>query len=97
MRGSIAIYFTQPSMFHTLSRVFSKCRRCRHFSFHPFLCVRLGQSLREGPHILPSGLFFINTNYCVESVFCAYATFINEARGPWETKLKVSVLCLSSG
>uniref|UniRef100_A0A8C7X3F6 GH18 domain-containing protein n=1 Tax=Oryzias sinensis TaxID=183150 RepID=A0A8C7X3F6_9TELE len=57
------------TIWHTpsLSRVSSIARRCRHFSFHPFLCVRLGQSLREGPHIFPLSLLFININYCVES------------------------------
>ena len=55
------------------------------------MCVGLreGQSLRGGPHILPSSLFFINHNLCVESgvrtfsaPFCAYASFINETPDP---------------
>uniref|UniRef100_A0A8C9XQ12 Nucleoporin 58 n=1 Tax=Sander lucioperca TaxID=283035 RepID=A0A8C9XQ12_SANLU len=31
------------------------------------MCVRVGQSLCGGPHILPSSLFFINHNLCVGS------------------------------
>ena len=73
--------FTQ---FHTLSRVSSICRRCRHFSFHPFLCVRLGQSVCERPHIFPSSLLFINTNYCVESGVRLLLCIRNVYKwGPW--------------
>ena len=44
------------------------------------MCVGLweGQSLRGGPHILPSSSFFINHNFAWEVAFCAYASFINE-------------------
>ena len=51
------------------------------------MCVGLreGRSVRGGPHILPSSLFFINHNLCVGSgvrtfsaPLCAYASFINE-------------------
>ena len=31
------------------------------------LCVRMGQSLRGGPHIFPSSSFFINRKQCVET------------------------------
>ena len=58
------------------------------------MCVRMGQSLRGGPHILPSSLFFINQNLCVGSgvrtfsaPFCAYATFINETLEPLYPKM----------
>uniref|UniRef100_A0A8C8DNN3 Neural EGFL like 1 n=1 Tax=Oryzias sinensis TaxID=183150 RepID=A0A8C8DNN3_9TELE len=74
MRGSIVLY--------SFSRVSSICRRCRHFSFHLILCVRLGQSLREGPHIFPSSLLFINLNYCVENgvrlLLCLIIFFLSD-------------------
>ncbi len=61
-------------------------RLCRQFPFSSKLCVRMGQSLLRGAHILPSSLFFIDHNLGVEShvryfqaLFCTYATVINEA------------------
>lgn len=36
---------------HIRSRTSYMCRRSRRFSFLHFLCVRMGQSLRGGPHI----------------------------------------------
>ena len=30
-------------------------------------CVRMGQSLRGGPHIFPSSLLFINHKHCIET------------------------------
>lgn len=60
----------------------------------PKMSVHVGQSLHEGPHILPTSVFYRDHNLYVESnvfqfqtPFCSYATFINETPGEFESYL----------
>lgn len=68
--------------FYKITSVFPPHHLCRLLP----KCAYKVQSLHTGLHILSSSLFFIDHKLCVQSdvrhfqaLFCAYATFINEA------------------
>ena len=76
MRGNITIYLTRSvSVSHSFSRFFLLPSVALLLT--PVMCLRMGQSLRGGPHIFPSTSLFINPTVCEESGVC----LLNKAPG----------------